>query len=170
MHRALHIYLLVLLTCAFCLPSVGQTRVMYDEESTVPAPSDSVMVIVDGIISPVIVKNNPVPPLELALQACPYLSEGDIDTVHLIKAREASSTIILCNNPRDILLITTREESAIHDFVLNGKPVHKRKGIALGYLSDRKLLLSNIKKKWGINPNRIEKLEMEGKTIRITTK
>jgi hypothetical protein len=140
------------------------------QESTMPAPSDSVMVIVDGIISPVLFKNNPVPPLEWALQVCPFLSEQDIDTVHLITAGEVSSRIILCNNPRDILLITTRKECHIHDFILNGKPVHKRKGIALGYLSDRKLLLSDIRKKWGINPNRIEKLEVEGKTIRITTK
>lgn len=140
------------------------------QDSTLPAPSDSVMVIVDGIISPVLFKNNPVPPLEWALQVCPFLSEGDIDTVHLITAGEVSSRIILCNKPRDILLITTRKESALHDYLLNGKPVHKRKGIAPGYLLDRKHLLSNIKKKWGINPNRIEKLEVEGKTIRITTK
>ena len=138
--------------------------------STAPAPSDSVMVIVDGIISPVIFKNNPVPPLELALQACPFLSQEDIDTVDLIKAREVTSNIILCYNPRDVLLITTHEESALHDYILNGKAVHKKKGVALGSLLDRKHLLADIKKKWGINPHRIEKLEVEEKTIRITTK
>ena len=53
---------------------------------------------------------------------------------------------------------------------LNGKPVHKRKGIALGYLLDPKHTKGIIKKKWGIKPDRIEKLEVEGKTIRITTK
>ena len=140
------------------------------KESASPAPSDSVLVIVDGIVSPVRFKNNSVPPLELALQVCPFLSEGDIDTVRLINALEASSTIIPCYNPGDVLLITTHEESALHDFILNGKPVHKRKGLDLGYLLDRKHLLANIRKKWGINPNRIEKLEVEGKTIRITTK
>ena len=138
--------------------------------STAPAPSDSVMVIVDGIISPVIFKNNPVPPLELALQACPFLSQEDIDTVDLIKAREVTSNIILCYNPRDVLLITTHEESALHDYILNGKAVHKKKGVALGSLLDRKHLLADIKKKWGIDPHRIEKLEVEEKTIRITTK
>ena len=58
------VFLFVLLICAFCLPSAGQIRVTNDEESSAPAPSDSVMVIVDGIISPVIVKNNPVPPVD----------------------------------------------------------------------------------------------------------
>ena len=138
--------------------------------STAPAPSDSVMVIVDGIISPKILKNYPVPPLELALQICPFLAEEDIDTVNLIAAGEVSSRLILCYNPGDVLLITTREESYIHDFILNGKPVHKRKGIALGYLLDPKHTKGIIKKKWGIKPDRIEKLEVEGKTIRITTK
>jgi hypothetical protein len=140
------------------------------KEPTSPAPSDSVLVVVDGIVSPVRFKNNAVPPLELALQVCPFLSEGDIDTVQLIKAQEASASIILCYNPGDVLLITTHEECAIHDFFLDGKPVHKKKGIALGSLLDREHLLVDIKKKWGIRPNRIKTLEVEGKTIRITTK
>ena len=140
------------------------------KESTTPAPSDSVLVIVDGIVSPVRFKNNALPPLALALQICPFLSERDIDEVRLINAQEASSTIIFCYNPGGVLLITTREESYIHDFILNGKPVHKRKGIALGYLLDPKHTKGIIKKKWGIKPDRIEKLEVEGKTIRITTK
>lgn len=139
-------------------------------ESTATAPADSVLVVVDGIVSPVRFKNNALPPLELALQVCPFLSERDIDEVHLITAGEASSTIILCYNPGDVLLITTHEESAIHDYFLNGKPVHNRKGIALGSLLDRKRLLTDIKKKWGIRPDRIKMLEVEGKTIRITTK
>ena len=140
------------------------------KESTSPAPSDSVLVIVDGIVSPVRFKNNALPPLALALQICPFLSERDIDEVRLINAQEASSTIIFCYNPGGVLLITTREESHIHDYILNGKPVHKRKGIALGYLLDPKHTKGIIKKKWGIKPDRIEKLEVEGKTIRITTK
>lgn len=164
------VFLLVLLISAFCLPSFGQNREIYDDESTAPAPPDSVLVVVDGIVSPVRFKNNPVPPLELAHQICPFLSERDIDTVRLIKAGETGDNIILCENPGDILLITTHEECAIHDFFLDGKPVHKRKGIALGSLLERKHLLADIKKKWGIKPDRIEMLEVKGKTIRITTK
>lgn len=163
-------FLSVLLMSAFCLPSFGQIREIYDEESTSPAPSDSVLVIVDGIVSPVRFKNDALPPFELALHLCPFLSEGDIDTVRLINALEASSTIIPCYNPGDYLLIITHEECAIHDYFLDGKPVHKRKGIALGSLLDRKRLLVDIKKKWGIRPNRIKTLEVDGKTIRITTK
>ena len=160
----------VLLLFGFCLPSVGQIREIADEESSALASSDSVLVVVDGIVSPVRFGNNPVPPHELALQVCPFLSEGDIDTVRLIKAGEMSSTMILCENPGDILLITTHEACAIHDYSLDGKHVHKRKGIALGSLLDRKRLLADIKKKWGIKPNRIKMLEIEGKSIRITTK
>ena len=140
------------------------------KESTSPAPADSVLVVVDGIVSPVRFKNNAVPPLELALQVCPFLSEGDIDTVQLNKAQEASASIILCYNPGDVLLITTHEDCAIHDYFLDGKPVHKKKGIALGSLLDREHLLVDIKKKWGIKPDRIKMLEVEGKTIRIITK
>ena len=163
-------FLLVLLISAFYLPSFGQIREIYDDESSAPAPSDSVLVIVDGIVSPVRFKNDPLPPLALALQVCPFLSEGDIDTVRLITAREASSAIILCYNPGDYLLITTHEECAIHDYFLDGKPIHKRKGIALGSFLDRERLLADIKKKWGIKPGRVKKLEVEGKTIRISTK
>lgn len=164
------VFLLVLLISAFCLPSFGQIREIYDEASTAPAPSDSVLVIVDGIVSPVRFKNSALPPLELALQLCPFLSEEDIDTVRLINALEASSNTIPCYNPGDVLLITTHEECAIHDYFLDGKPVHKRKGIALSSLLDRERLLADIKKKWGVKPGRIKMLEVEGKTIRITTK
>ena len=163
-------FLSVLLTSAFCLPSFGQIREIHDEESTSTALADSVLVIVDGIVSPVRFKNDALPPLALALQLCPFLSEEDIDTVQLIKALEASSTIIPCYNPGDNLLIITHEGSAIHDFFLDGKPVHKRKGIALSSLLDRERLLTDIKKKWGIRPGRIKRLEVEGKTIRIATK
>ena len=164
------VFLLVLMISAFCLPSYGQIREISDEDSTAPAPSDSVLVIVDGIVSPVRFKNNALPPLELALQVCPFLSEGDIEEVRLIKAQEASSSIVLCYNPGDYLLITPHKECAIHDYYLDGKPVHKRKGVALGSLLDRERLLADIKQKWGIKPGRIKMLEVEGKTIRITTR
>lgn len=87
-------FLSVLLIPALCLPSFGQIREISDEESTSPAPSDSVLVIVDGFVSPVRFENNAVPPPELALHVCPFLSKEDIDTVRLIKAGETSSTII----------------------------------------------------------------------------
>ena len=74
-------FLSVLLIPALCLPSFGQIREISDEESTSPAPSDSVLVIVDGFVSPVRFENNAVPPLESALHVCPFLSKEDIDTL-----------------------------------------------------------------------------------------
>ena len=164
------VFLSVLMISAFCLSSFGQIREIYDEESTSTALADSVLVIVDGIVSPVRFRNDALPPIELALRLCPFLSEEDLDKVQLIKALEASSSIIPCHNPGDNLLIITHEGCAIHVFFLDGKPVHKRKGIALGSLLDRERLLKDIKKQWGIRPGRIKRLEVEGKTLRITTK
>ena len=59
-------------------------------------------------------------PLELALLTCPILSTEDIDDVELIIGLSQNSRIIACAPPKDYLIITTRKESAIYDFILNG--------------------------------------------------
>lgn len=153
----------VLTALTLCFPSFAQ-----ENPADVPAPPDSVMVIVDGILHDRNFKNAPVTPLELALQACPFLSGEDIDSVDLLD--RPSEKIIFCAPFKAVLIITTHKESAVHDFILDGKPVHKRRGISLSNFANREFLLKEIKKKWGIRPNRIASLEIEGKTIRITTK
>lgn len=157
-----------IITCGLAALALCASSFAQENPADVPAPPDSMMVIVDGIIHDRIFKNAPVTPLELALQACPFLSEEDIDSVDLLD--RPSEKIIFCAPPKACLFITTRKESAVHDFILDGKPVHKRRGISLSNFANREFLLKEIKKKWGIRPNRIASLEIEGKTIRITTK
>ena len=159
-------------TCGLAALALCASSFAQENPADSYAPSDSVMVIVDGILHDKNFKNAPVTPLELALQACPFLSEEDIDEVVLLDGHELSqnSNIIFCAPPKDDLIITTRKESTVHDFILNGKPVHKRRGIGLSNFANREFLLKEIKKKWGIRPKRIASLEIEGKTIRITTK
>ena len=123
---------------------------------------DSLLVVVDGIghVAPV--------ESDLVLQSFTFISDEDIESIDLIK--KDSPGFITFNRPRDTLLLTTRKESEIHNFYLNGQAVHRKKGIRLGYLFDEALLKQQIKKKWRINPNRIESLVINGREIRITTK
>lgn len=123
--------------------------------------ADSLIVIVDGIIhiAPVV--------SDLVLQAFTFISDEDIETVDLIKKDDPRR--IECS-PKDILILTTREGTEIHNFYLNGQTVHKKKGIGLGYLFDEELLKQQIKKNWGINPKKIQSISVKGREIRIKTK
>ena len=123
--------------------------------------ADSLIVIVDGIIhiAPVV--------SDLVLQAFTFISDEDIKSVDLIEKDDPRR--IECS-PKDILILTTREGSEIHNFFLNGQTVHKKKGIGLGYLFDEELLKQQIKKNWGINPEKIQSLSVNGREIRIKTK
>ena len=123
---------------------------------------DSLMVVVDGIgyVAPV--------ESDLVLQSFTFISDEDIESIDLIK--KDSPGFITFNRPKDILLLTTRKESEIHNFYLNGQAVHKKKGIRLGYLFDESLLKQQIKKNWKINPDRITSLSVNGREIRIKTK
>lgn len=123
--------------------------------------ADSLIVIVDGIIhiAPVV--------SDLVLQAFTFISDEDIETVDLIKKDDPRR--IECS-PKDILILTTREGTEIHNFYLNGQTVHKKKGIGLGYLFDEELLKQQIKKNWKINPEKIQSLSVNGREIRIKTK
>ena len=148
---------------ALCVSSFAQ-----ETPTDVQTPPDSLLVVVDGFLGGKAFKNDQATPLELALRYCPFLSGEDIDSVDLLD--RPSEKIIFCAPFKAVLIITTHKESAVHDFILDGKPVHKRQGISLSNFANREFLLKEIKKKWGINPKRIASLEIEGKTIHITTK
>ena len=155
--------------CALAALTLCFSSFAQENPSDAPAPRDSVMVIVDGLLAGSF-KNAPVTPLELALLTWPVLSAEDIDEVELLNEPSRNTRIIFCDPPKDWLFVTTRKEGAIYDFILDGKPFHKQQGISLGYLLDQENLLRAIEKKWRIKPGRIDSLEIEGKTIRITTK
>jgi hypothetical protein len=123
---------------------------------------DSLMVVVDGIgyVAPV--------ESDLVLHAFTFISDEDIESIDLIKKDHPG--FIIFHRPKDILLITTRKESEIHDFYLDGQAVHKKKGIRLGYLFDESLLKQQIKKNWKIHPSRIKSLSVDGREIRIKTR
>ena len=123
---------------------------------------DSLQVIVDGIgyVAPV--------ESDLVLQSFTFISDEDIESIDLIK--KDSPFFATFNRPKDILLLTTRKGSEIHNFYLNGQAVHKKKGIVLGYLFDEALLKRQIKKNWKINPDKITSLSVNGREIRIKTK
>ena len=123
---------------------------------------DSLMVIVDGIIHVAPVES------DLVLQSFTFISDEDIKSIDLIK--KDSPELITFNRPKDILLLTTRKESEIHNFYLNGQAVHRKKGIRLGYLFDEALLKQQIQKNWKIPPSRIKSLSVDGREIRIKTK
>ena len=157
-----------IITCTLAALALCVSSFAQETPTDVQTPPDSLLVVVDGFLGGKAFKNDQATPLELALRYCPFLSEEDIESVDLLNG--ANGLIIPCAPPKAYLFITTRKESALHDFILDGKSVHKRRGIGLERLVNRDLLLKEIKKKWGINPKRIDSLEIEGKTIRITTK
>ena len=84
--------------------------------------------------------------------------------------REPALVRRACAPPKDCLIITTRKESAIYDFILNGKPAKRPRGIELGALLDEPLLKKLIQKRWRINSRKIKSLTIEGKTLSITTR
>ena len=123
---------------------------------------DSLMVVVDGILRVAPVES------DLVLQSFTFISDEDIKSIDLIK--KDSPELITFNRPKDILLLTTRKESEIHNFYLNGQTIHRKKGIRLGYLFDETLLKRQIKKNRKIHPSRIKSLSVDGREIRIKTK
>ena len=107
--------------------------------------------------------------LDRFVEAIPFISKEDIDSFMLSKGDELAKHHIYAQVPKDNILITTKKESQIKTFVLNGKPAKWRRGIDLGVLLDEELLKQQIQKKWGIKSNTITEITIEGKTLRITT-
>ena len=145
--------------CASCKQRFYVREAPLEKENT---RVDSLQVIVDGIgyVAPV--------ESDLVLQSFTFISDEDIESIDLIK--KDSPFFATFNRPKDILLLTTRKGSEIHNFYLNGQAVHKKKGIRLGYLFDEASLKQQIKKNWKINPDRITSLSVNGREIRIKTK
>ena len=104
------------------------------------------------------------------VEAVPFISKEDIDSFAFVKSKEWSEHGIYFQVPKDNIVITTKKESRIKTFVLNGKPTKRRRGIELGVLLDEVLLKQAIQKKWRIQSNSITGITIEGKTISITTK
>lgn len=108
--------------------------------------------------------------LDCFVEAVPFISKEDIAFIKLIKSNEWSEHGIFFQIPKNTFLITTKKESRIKTFVLNGKPTKRRRGIELGVLLDEEVLKQYIQKKWRIKSDAITALTIEGKTISITTK
>lgn len=108
--------------------------------------------------------------LDFFVKAVPFISKEDIGCLTLIKNNEWGEHGIYCRVPKNTILITTKKESRIKTFVLNGKPTKRRRGIELGVLLDEEVLKQYIQKKWRIKSDAITTLTIEGKTISITTK
>ena len=133
--------------------------------------TDSLLVVVDGVPYNILIENKQLPPFELAISSLPLFSLEDIESAELITRDQLFEKGQFYHYPKaGLLLIKTNKESAIKEFILNGKTVRRRKGIELGCLLDQKVLLQQMKKKWHINPKRIRSLEVKGKSICIATK
>lgn len=108
--------------------------------------------------------------IDCFVKAIPFISKDDIDYYTLIKSNEWAEHNICAEVPRDCILITTKKESQIKTFILNGKPTKRLRGIALGaLLDDETVLKRQIQKEWRIKSDTITELIIEGKTISITT-
>ena len=107
--------------------------------------------------------------LDCFVEAVPFISKEDIAFIKLIKSKWSEHGIFF-QIPKNTFLITTKKESRIKTFVLNGKPTKRRRGIELGVLLDEEVLKQYIQKKWRIKSDAITALTIEGKTISITTK
>jgi len=107
--------------------------------------------------------------LDCFVEAFPFISKEDIAFIKLIKSNEWSEHGIFFQIPKYTFLITTKKESRIKTFVLNGKSKKRHCGIELGLLLDEELLKQHIQKKWRIKSNTITGLTIDGKTIIITT-
>ncbi len=108
--------------------------------------------------------------LDCFVEAVPFISKEDIAFIKLIKSNEWSEHGIFFHIPKNTFLITTKKESRIKTFVLNGRPTKRRRGIELGVLLDEDVLKQYIQKKWRIRSNTITGIAIDGKTISITTK
>ena len=78
--------------------------------------------------------------LDCFVEAVPFISKEDIAFIELIKSNEWSEHGIFFQIPKNTFLITTKKESRIKTFVLNGKPTKRRRGIELGVLLDEDVL------------------------------
>lgn len=108
--------------------------------------------------------------IDCFVKAIPFISKEDIDSYNLVKGEDWAKIFVCAQVPKDCILITTKEESRIKTFILNGKPTKRLRGIKLGVLLDEELLKQQIQKKWRIKSNAITGISIEGKTISITTK
>ena len=108
--------------------------------------------------------------LDRFVEAVPFISMEDIDSFTVIKSEDWAKHSIYFQVPKVNILIATKKESQIKTFVLNGKPMKRRRGIGLGVLLDEELLKQQIQKKWRIKAGTITGITIEGKTISITTK
>ena len=108
--------------------------------------------------------------IDCFVEAVPFISKEDIDDFTIIKYDEWAKRSIYAQVPKDTILISTKKESQIKTFILNGKPTKRRRGIGLGGLLDEELLKQQIQKKWRIKADAITGITIEGKTISITTK
>ena len=107
--------------------------------------------------------------IDCFVKAIPFISKEDIDSYNLVKGEDWAKIFVCAQVPKDCVLITTKEESRIKTFILNGKPTKRLRGIALGVLLDEVVLKQMIQKELGIMPDTITELIIEGKTISITT-
>ena len=85
--------------------------------------------------------------LDRFVEAMPFISKEDIDSFTVIKSEEWAKRSIYFQVPKDNILISTKKESQIKTFVLNGKPTKRRRGTGLGVLLDEELLKQQIQKK-----------------------
>lgn len=108
--------------------------------------------------------------LDRFVEAVPFISKEDIDSFAFVKREEWAEHGVFFQVPKVNILITTKKESQIKTFVLNGKPTKRCRGIGLGVLLDEELLKQQIQKKWRIKADTITGISIEGKAISITTK
>lgn len=88
---------------------------------------------------------------------------NDIDSINIIKNAGLSCYY------RSYCIITTKKESRIKTFVLNGKETRRKKGIPLGALLNEDSLKKQIQTKWKIKASRIKSLAVNGKIVSIST-
>ena len=108
--------------------------------------------------------------LDCFLKANHCITKEDIEEIVTIRREEWAAHNIYPCHPKDIVLITTKKDSAIKTFFLNGKPKKRHRGIELGCLLDNAELTRQIKKQWGISPKRITDISVDAKNIYISTK
>ena len=108
--------------------------------------------------------------LNLFLEFYPFLVKNDIDSINIIREEDFGKHNMYPRKPIDTIIISTKKASQIKLFFLNGNLNKRHRGIELGaLLTDREVLQKRIQKQWGINPDRITDIVVQGKVILITT-
>ncbi len=94
----------------------------------------------------------------------PLIKMDDIKEIRVLRNRDIP---IGCGgNPDDkIIIITTREDSGLHDLELNGVYTTKRKRIGLAEFSCNRVNERVIKKRWKIKNIKSIQIHPEGKTV-----